>query len=87
MKNYSIALMIFGEPGSTRNALTEEKYKKLAAHLIEKQFKVDSILYNDTVSGKLAARASRQKLPVAFSRLNKTPSPFKIFPLLLRLPV
>ena len=59
MKNYSIALMIFGEPGSTRNALTEEKYKKLAAHLIEKQFRVDSILYNDTISGKLAKDLAR----------------------------
>ena len=47
MKNYSIALMIFGEPGSPRNALTEEKYKKLAAHLIEKGFDVDSVLYHD----------------------------------------
>jgi hypothetical protein len=42
MKKNSIALLIFGEPGSTRNALTEEKYKKLAAHFIEKGFEVDS---------------------------------------------
>ena len=52
--NYSIALMIFGEPGSARNALTEEKYRKLADHLIKKGFEVDSILYNDSDSGKLA---------------------------------
>src|SRR4030095_2387786 len=54
MKNYSIALMIFGEPGSARNALTEEKYKKLATHFIEKGFDVDSVLYHDTISSKLA---------------------------------
>ena len=59
MKNYSIALMIFGEPGSARNALNEEKYKKLAAHLIEKRFNVDSVLYNDTISGKLAKDLAR----------------------------
>jgi hypothetical protein len=54
MKNKSIALMIFGEPGSTRNAITEEKYRKLATHFIEKGFDVDSVLYNDTISDKLA---------------------------------
>jgi hypothetical protein len=54
MKKTSIALMIFGEPGSTRNALTEEKYKKLAAHFIENGFDVDSILYHDSISGTLA---------------------------------
>jgi Domain of unknown function (DUF6815) len=59
MKNYSIALMIFGEPGSARNALTEEKYKKLAAHLIEKGFNVDSVLYNDTISDRLAKDLTR----------------------------
>ena len=54
MKKNSIALLIFGEPGSTRNALTEEKYKKLAAHFIENGFEVNSALYHDSVSGKLA---------------------------------
>ncbi len=54
MKKNSIALLIFGEPGSTRNALTEEKYKKLATHFIEKGFEVDSVLYHDSASGKLA---------------------------------
>jgi len=54
MKKNSIALLIFGEPGSTRNALIEEKYKKLAAHFLEKGFEVDSVLYHDSVSGKLA---------------------------------
>jgi hypothetical protein len=59
MRNYSIALMIFGEPGAARNALTEEKYRKLAAHLIEKEFNVVSVLYNDTISDKLAKDLSR----------------------------
>src|SRR4030095_1140418 len=59
MKKYSIALMIFGEPGSTRNAVTEEKYRKLAAHFIEKGFDVDSVLYNDTISEKLAKELPR----------------------------
>ena len=40
MKNHAIALMVYGEPGSARNALTEEKYRKLAAHFIEKGFDV-----------------------------------------------
>jgi hypothetical protein len=59
MKNKSIALMIFGEPGSTRNAISEEKYKKLAAHFIEKGFDVDSVLYHDTISEKLAKELTR----------------------------
>lgn len=54
MKNKSLAFLIFGEPGSTRNALTEEKYKKLAANFIENGFEVDSVLYHDSISGKLA---------------------------------
>lgn len=53
-KKNSIALLIYGEPGSTRNAVTEEKYKKLAAHFVEKRFEVDSVLYHDSISGKLA---------------------------------
>ena len=59
MKNYSIVLLIFGEPGSARNALTEEKYRKLAAHLIENGYRVDSALYNDTISGKLEKELRR----------------------------
>jgi hypothetical protein len=49
----NIALMIYGEPGSTRNALTEEKYKKLASHFIEKGFSIDSVLYHDSVYDRL----------------------------------
>ena len=59
MKNHSIALMVYGEPGSTRNALTEEKYRKLAAYFIENGFDVDSVLYNDTISGKLESELTK----------------------------
>lgn len=59
MKNYSIALLIFGEPDSARNALTEEKYKKLTAHFIEEGFEVGSVLYHDTIAGKLAKELSK----------------------------
>ena len=45
--------MIFGEPGSARNALTEEKYRRLSAHFIEKGFTVESVLYHDSVSARL----------------------------------
>jgi len=53
MQNKSIALMIYGEPGSPKNALTEEKYKKLATHFIDAGFVVDSVLYHDAVADKL----------------------------------
>jgi hypothetical protein len=61
MKIGPIALMIFGEPGSPRNALTEEKYKKLAVHFKEKGFDVDSVLYHDSVAAKLAKELTRYK--------------------------
>ena len=53
MKSGPIALMIYGEPGSARNALTEEKYKKLAAHFKEKKFDIDSVIYHDSIAGTL----------------------------------
>jgi hypothetical protein len=62
MKNNSIALLIYGEPGSSRNALIEEKYKKLAAYLIEKRFDVDSVLYHDSVTEKLANELLQYKV-------------------------
>lgn len=54
MKSKSVALMIYGEPGSNRNAITEEKYRKLASCLIENDFVVDSILYHDSIADRLA---------------------------------
>jgi len=53
MQSNLIALMIYGEPGSTKSALTEEKYRKLAAHFIEKGFAVDSVLYHNSIADKL----------------------------------
>lgn len=53
MKNSSIAVVIYGEPGSPRNALTEEKYKKLVVNFIENGFLVDSVLYHDSVCDTL----------------------------------
>lgn len=53
MNNSSIAILIYGEPGSTRNALAEEKYKKLAGHFIENGFAIDSVLYHDSVCERL----------------------------------
>jgi uncharacterized protein DUF6815 len=61
MKSGLIALMFFGEPGSARNALTEEKYKKLAAHFKEREFHVDSVLYHDSKSGELANKLINYK--------------------------
>ncbi len=52
MKNNSIAFMIYGQPGSSRNALTEEKYRKLADHFVENGFTVDSISYHDSFASK-----------------------------------
>ncbi|MFN0212966.1 MAG: Cj0069 family protein [Saprospiraceae bacterium] len=54
MKKYSIALLVFGESGSNRNALTEEKYKGLASAFAAKGFQVDSVLYNDLIADRLA---------------------------------
>ncbi len=47
MKSYSIALMIYGETGSGRNALVEEKYQELAGAFVSQGFQVQSVLYND----------------------------------------
>ena len=54
MINNSIAILIYGEPGSGRNALTEEKYKDLAIYLQSQDYLVESVLYNDIIADKLA---------------------------------
>lgn len=54
MKNYALAILIFGEINSNRNALTEEKYSGLATAFTEKGFRVDSVVYNDLLADKLA---------------------------------
>ena len=47
MKNKSIALLLYGSEASPKDAFTDEKYKDLAAALIDAGFKVTSVLYND----------------------------------------
>lgn len=54
MDNYSIAIIIYGESDSNRNAHTEEKYKGLVTAFTEKGFQVDSIIYNDLLVERLA---------------------------------
>jgi len=53
MKSGDIAIMIFGDANSTRNALTEEKYKDLASAFSSAGFNVKSVLYNDDSIEKL----------------------------------
>ena len=52
-KQRSIALVLYGETGSSRDALTDEKYKKLAEALIEAGFTVETVLYHDAVADEL----------------------------------
>jgi hypothetical protein len=54
MKNHSIAIVIYGEPGSTKNALTEEKYSKLTVGFIEEGFDVHSICYHNSLADPLS---------------------------------
>jgi hypothetical protein len=50
----SVALMIYGDSNSYRDALTEEKYKDLAAAFSSNGFKVESVSYNDESADKSA---------------------------------
>jgi len=54
MRTTSVAIMIYGDSNSGRNALTEEKYKDLANAFTENGFETTSVLYNDGLAGKLA---------------------------------
>jgi len=83
MKKNSIALLIFGEPGSTRYALTEEKYKNLAAHFIEEGFEVDSVLYHDSVSGELAKELLKYNAILVWVNPIEQPGDRKILDALL----
>lgn len=53
MSKTAVAIVIYGEPGSERNALTEEKYNDLATAFLAEEFNVESVLYNDKVADKL----------------------------------
>jgi hypothetical protein len=50
--NNLVGIMVFGDLASPRNALTEEKYRKLSAHFAEKGFIVDTINYNDSLASQ-----------------------------------
>jgi hypothetical protein len=52
-KQFDIAILIFGNANSGRNALTEEKYKDLATSFTTAGFNVSSVLYTDDVAEKL----------------------------------
>lgn len=54
-----IAILVFGDTHSTRNALEEEKYKNLAIAFQENGFTVDSVIYNDTIADKLSGELLR----------------------------
>lgn len=54
MKSKSVAIIIYGESNSGRNALTEEKYRELAHAFSEQGFEVSSVLYNDEAADTLA---------------------------------
>ena len=53
MKKTSIAILIFGDTQSTRNALEEEKYKNLAIAFQVKGFTINSVIYNDEKAEEL----------------------------------
>jgi hypothetical protein len=50
----SLAILIYGDASSNRNALTEEKYKDLAEAFLSAGFAVDSVLYHDAKAEQLA---------------------------------
>lgn len=53
-KKYKLAILIYGNADSGRDALTEEKYRDLATELIKSGFDVKSVLYNDSLADELA---------------------------------
>jgi hypothetical protein len=54
MDSRHIAIMVYGNTGSGRDALTEEKYKDLGIAFTSHGFNVSSVLYNDDLAGKLS---------------------------------
>lgn len=59
--NTPIAMMIYGEPGSSKSVFTEPKYKELAIYLNENGFSVDSVLYHDSIATKLERELVKYK--------------------------
>lgn len=50
----SVAILVYGTPGSGRDALSEEKYRDLAVAFNEQGYMVKSVLYNDEQGAALA---------------------------------
>ena len=55
MKSKSVAILVYGDAGSARNALTEEKYRDLGIAFSSAGLNVESVLYNNEVADKLSA--------------------------------
>lgn len=53
MKQLSIALILYGDNGSTRNALVDDGFKGLADALVEAGFNVESVLYHPSNAKKI----------------------------------
>ena len=47
MHPYSIAILVYCDNNSTRDPLTEEKYKELASAFIHSGYRIKSVSYND----------------------------------------
>ena len=59
MNTKAVAILIYGDPASGRNALTEEKYRDLGIAFSSKGFKVESVLYSDKVADNLTTELLR----------------------------
>ena len=53
MNPHSIALILYGDENSTRNAFTDDNYKGLAEALTESGFNVESVLYHHSKAKQL----------------------------------
>ena len=59
MKPKSIALILYGDETSTRNAFTDDNYKGLAEALTESGFNVESVLYHHSKAKQLETYLER----------------------------
>lgn len=59
MRKNLVAIMIFGDLNSNRNALAEEKYIGLANAFVENGFQVDSVIYNDQLADSLIEKLGK----------------------------
>ena len=59
MKSKSIALILYGDETSTRNAFTDDNYKGLAEALTESGFNVESVLYHHSRAKQLITDLER----------------------------